>query len=245
MKRVTTWLALAGACALLPQSLNAANALFADQFLFPGQMLTQGCFFRLFMQGDGNLVTYGNGPVWASNTAWYGAYARMLPNGNFAIYNWDEQIVWQTNTIAPSYNPSCTEPVWSNNGGMCPMPPPPIFPAVRQYDNGNLVVSYGYGTQWASGVDEPWTTASCEGIRTSTTTVNFNTQRNGTPYASWATWDRRWSQCANACVQDSNCGAFSFYPRGAISAGRCSLYSVDPSPVWTSLNGRVSGTVFR
>ena len=62
---------------------------------------TNKCY-KLVMQEDGNLVIYqikDQKALWASNTKSTGAaVARMQPDGNFVLYDWNNQAKWSTGT---------------------------------------------------------------------------------------------------------------------------------------------------
>ena len=80
---------------------NAAafTILAASQELQPGQGISSpNGFFRLNMQGDGNLVLYGQlGATWSTGTFGQSVRAVMQDDGNFVLYN-GGSTVWSTGT---------------------------------------------------------------------------------------------------------------------------------------------------
>jgi hypothetical protein len=87
-----------GAAAVITGIVHAATStsdnLIGGEYLFPGQrLIASACYYRLAMQPDGNLVTYGgSSPKWATNTANnVGGYALLGGDGNFLVRNWAER----------------------------------------------------------------------------------------------------------------------------------------------------------
>jgi surface antigen len=86
--------------------INAAflgkNSLYANEIIWSGQyILSENALYLLVMQGDGNLVLYGNGmqAVWASGTAGSGAnHIVMQSDGNLVIYTPNNRAVWASGT---------------------------------------------------------------------------------------------------------------------------------------------------
>lgn len=78
----------------------------ADNHLLPGQMLKPGEFLQdghhlLIMQRDCNLVLYNlNLPRWSSRSSDQGSgcYATLQSDGNFAVYDDGNNVIWSTNT---------------------------------------------------------------------------------------------------------------------------------------------------
>lgn len=82
--------------------LKGSSALSADETLWAGQyILSNNVLYALVMQGDGNLVLYGNGmqPLWSSGTAGSGANrVVMQSDGNLVLYTSDDKAVWNSRT---------------------------------------------------------------------------------------------------------------------------------------------------
>lgn len=55
--------------------------------------------FRLFMQGDGNLVLYGTKALWSSMTVGLNYYAETQGDGNFVVYSGSGQAKWNSSTF--------------------------------------------------------------------------------------------------------------------------------------------------
>lgn len=75
-----------------------SNQLIANQLLRPGQYIeSSNTRYVLIMQGDGNLVEYGNGfqPLWSTHTSGNpGAYAVFQGDGNLVIYSSTGRPLW-------------------------------------------------------------------------------------------------------------------------------------------------------
>jgi hypothetical protein len=87
-----------------PASVNVTqiDVLPSNQTLSAGQSLVSfNVRFRLAMQGDGNLVLYGNNmrPLWASNTSGTGANRVVMQgDGNLVVYTASNKAVWDSHT---------------------------------------------------------------------------------------------------------------------------------------------------
>ncbi len=110
------------------------DTLKTNQFIMPGQYLESvNTKYILIMQGDGNLVEYGDGQkvIWNSETGGYpGAFAVLQWDGNLVVYsaNW--------------------RPLWASGVKHG------VDRLVLQTD-GNLVNYQGYVPRWASGYSAP------------------------------------------------------------------------------------------
>jgi hypothetical protein len=211
-----------------------SGALYADEYLFPGQRLTQNCYYRLEMALSGELSTVDpNGTaLWSAGTMSRGGYAVLDRSGNFTIRSWSDQVIWQTGTWT-----TCSEPVWSNNGGICP-----VSAAVRQQDDANLVNYFPNGPVWASGVVTPLRGQSCAGVPEVKTRVLRNYDRPGGDFRTVTLSEARPSWCGFYCSQDSQCRAYTYVPPGVQGASAvCWLKSSVPAPVFR--NGMWSGEV--
>lgn len=110
------------------------DSLRTDQYIRPNQYIeSANTKYVLIMQGDGNLVQYGDGQrvIWNSKTGGH--------PGAFAVFQWDGNLV--------VYSAS-GRPLWASG--------------VRLYANsfvlqtdGNLVIYQGYTPRWASGYSAP------------------------------------------------------------------------------------------
>jgi hypothetical protein len=82
-------------------NINSTDHLSTGQVLSPGQFIVApDVLYVLLMQGDGNLVLYGNArPIWASNTSGSGGNRVVLQaDGNLVIYRANNTPVWASNT---------------------------------------------------------------------------------------------------------------------------------------------------
>ena len=81
---------------------GAADQLMSGETLLPGQRLTSsdGRFFFLFQETDGNIVIYGpSGPLWAgSTTAGRSTLIAMQHDGNVVLRGPANEVVWETGT---------------------------------------------------------------------------------------------------------------------------------------------------
>nr|WP_158713604.1 FG-GAP-like repeat-containing protein [Streptomyces sp. NRRL S-325] len=121
---------------------NGGRQIPAGTTLASGQALTSNTA-KLTMQADGNLVITSNAnqPLWTSGTSGNnGATARVLANGNIAVYSADgSTVLWSPSITADPAHPD-VEPGLTGNGH-----------ALLQ-DRGNLVVYNGKAQAvWASG----------------------------------------------------------------------------------------------
>jgi surface antigen len=86
----------------LASAAAGGNSLSAGQSLQAGQdLVSTGGQYKLVMQTDGNLVSYGNGCViWASNTGGTGSNNRLVmqTDGNLVIYTSGGKPVWASHT---------------------------------------------------------------------------------------------------------------------------------------------------
>ena len=92
------------------------------------------------MQGDSNLVLYGNGPLWSSGTSGQsGAILVMQDDGNLVIYGGGMRPLWSTGTqvsAPPPAEPPAPPP---------PPPPPPAPPAAPTVGCGTLATGAALG----------------------------------------------------------------------------------------------------
>jgi hypothetical protein len=198
---------------------STADNMVAGEYLFPPQrIVAAGCFYRLQMQGDGNLVTYGSQAKWSAGTVNTGGYVAMQGDGNLVIRNWADQPVWNTGTVG--------------------------FPNARlvQQSDGNLVIYNGGTALWWSGVSgeslgqEPclWDSKKTQVLK--------NTDRLGGDFKDVIPTQARASWCGFFCAQESQCKAYTFVPAGVKDANpHCFLKNTVPPP--TPHTGFVSGRV--
>lgn len=110
------------------------DTLKTNQYINPGQYIeSANTKYILIMQGDGNLVEYGDGQrvIWNSRTGGNpGAFAVFQWDGNLVVYSANWRPLWASGV---RYN--------ANN-------------FVLQTD-GNLVTYQGYAPRWASGYSAP------------------------------------------------------------------------------------------
>jgi hypothetical protein len=202
------------------------------QYLFPNQSLTNSCYFRLTMQGDGNLVTSASTPsnaVWASNTDHRGGYAVMQRDGNFVVYDWADRPQWYTST-------------YHRNA-------PHNF--VIQMDNGDLEVggkvsdrSDVFTSEWWSGYSsrEGALGQTCVSPEQKTVVTENVDCPGGSTYLMRPISVRRASWCGFFCANDPNCKAYAYtYPAPTGEAAACWLKSTIPAQ--TSLPGAVCGVI--
>lgn len=78
----------------------SSESLGPEMRLAPGQQIVSpNGAYNLVMQGDGNLVRYGAGTIWASGTDGHpGAFAVMQGDGNFVVYDANQNPLWWTGT---------------------------------------------------------------------------------------------------------------------------------------------------
>src|ERR1017187_2275340 len=118
--------------------------------------------YRLTMQGDGNLVLYGEGrPLWASNTAGHpGAFFAMQGDGNLVVYEGNRPI-WtsgtdrggnapyylylQDNGNATIYSPA-RRPLWATNTAVVGLQLGDMGPAVKLLQMDLSSLGYWVGT---------------------------------------------------------------------------------------------------
>ena len=115
------------------QFLNA-DTLRPDQYISPNQYIeSANTKYVLIMQGDGNLVEYGDGQrvIWNTKTGGNpGAFAVFQWDGNLVVYSANMRPLWASGSRLNSTN------------------------FVLQTD-GNLVTYQGYTPRWASGYSAP------------------------------------------------------------------------------------------
>jgi hypothetical protein len=194
-------------------------------FLFPGQQLVADqCYFNLVMQYDGNLVSYGDNGAWVN---WYsgtyaggpfspGGYATLQPDGNFVIYNWNDQAVWANNVVG---NWSGSRLVMQIDGN------------IVEYSSPLSFVLWNSGT--VRGPALP--TLGCRQSASKTHVVG-NVDRDGTPIgASFAVPHPSW--CGYYCAQDAHCVGYS------VARGQCTLRST-LGPL-RAAQGAVTGWIVR
>jgi hypothetical protein len=135
-----TLLLLASVSAFAKDTLNAGERLLANQYL---QSLNGS--YKLYLQGDGNLVlrNAASSALWASGTNGKGAVRlEMQGDGNLVLRTSAGQAVWATGTNGNGANratlqdsgnfvllTASNQSVWATNtGGATPPPPPPRPP---------------------------------------------------------------------------------------------------------------------
>jgi hypothetical protein len=202
------------------------SRLTTEQWLMPGQALTNGCYYRATMQTDGNLVLTKNAatrtPYWASGTAGSGAYGRMQSDGNFVIYNWADSPVWATGTQG---NPGAR---------------------LDTQTDGNLVVySSTNSPRWSSGTAGAILgSTNCYSSNFALTQVYFGWDARGGDYSSIILDQPRASWCAYFCSQDSRCKLFTYVPPG-IQNARAVCWLKDSTVTWAADSRMVSGAIVR
>jgi hypothetical protein len=141
------------------EAAGAKDTLSQGEQLSRGESLlsNNGCF-RLIMQGDGNLVVYGNTmkPIWNAGSNGPADKAIMQNDGNFVVYKPNMEPVWAAhpenrqgltnfrlivqddgNTVIYANNGSQVRPIWATNtGGInCDGSKPINFPITGEKDN--------------------------------------------------------------------------------------------------------------
>ena len=217
----------------LPAAAGSGE-MFGNEVLFAGQRVTNGCFYRLEMQVNGNLVTMGGGTqLWASNTAWVGAYARLHRGGALAVHDWGNRIVWQTHT----WRTDCSEEEIYWNKGICP-----ASPRLRQQNDGNLTLWWWTTLKWSSGVVQPFRAQSCAGVDELKTRVSPDMDRWGGDYHAIELSYPRDLWCGYYCSQDARCKSYTYVPPGA-KGPNAMCYLKDSKPNLTQAFGMVSGEI--
>ena len=148
------------------------------------------------MQDDGNLVTYTNAPyktdpIWASGTVGRGGYAVMQSDGNFVIYNWADQPVFDTNT--------------DGSGAT----------RIVQQSDGNLVVyrSDNVPVWYSDRAGEDIARAPCSAYFEKTRVMK-NTNFTGSTYKDLYLSQARPSWCGYYCAKETACKAYTYVPAG-------------------------------
>jgi hypothetical protein len=234
-----------------------SGRLDVGEYLFPGQRLTQSCYYSLRMNTTGELVAYsGNTPNWwAPNTMGVGGYATMRADGNFAVNNWSDAEVWSTHTVNQTYYAGgyCTGPVHCPPSGtaqcICDGTYVPISSYqtnnfVRQRDDGYVgVYSLGNSSSalWSPGYWSDWLGTTCTAPEQKTI-VKVNFDRPGNNYRMVPIAERRPSWCGYHCAGDPQCKAYAYtYPGPNGEPAMCWLKNTVTTPV--PLNGAVTGQV--
>jgi hypothetical protein len=195
-------------------STGAAHAGYASipsgYMLFPGQnMVAPGCYYRLSMQTDGNLVVYGgNTARWAANT-WGSsdAYASLQDDGNFVVYDGNGSARWSTGT-----------------GGRGRV-------YLYMQTDGNLVLrNSSAAVFWASRSNGPSDIGQTCAYTNEATYVESNLRQSfSNDYASFRFTPRRadqgFSVCGARCAQDEACSSWTYQPPSSGSTtARCFYY---------------------
>jgi len=249
--------------AVTPMALAGTGQLAANDYLFPGQFVSQGCYYSLFMQDDGNLVAHrpDGSVVWASNTVASGGYAVMQEDGNFVVYNWSDQ--WGGfDTATPNAQPGttvCDAYQWQHSSVSNPdlllytcvashwVPWPGAHNFLWMQNDGNLVVYFSKDATntamqyagWDSRTAGPYLTHSPCSPGDLKTHVDRGMNRQGSDYRQVSIPVQRPSWCGYHCSQDRSCKAYTYVPDGA--GGKCWLKNAVP-PLST-FAGAVSGVV--
>lgn len=196
----------------------------SEQWLMPGQTLTDSCFYRATMQYDGNFVLTDNGtqhPYWSTGTYNSGKYAKLQTDGNFVIYNWNDNPVWSTGT----YNNSLAH--------------------AQIQDDGNFVV-YNWNNQPIWATDTAYTerigSTNCEGSNITKTQVYKGYDAVGGDYSRIVMPASRASWCAYYCSQDSRCKMFTYVPPG-IQGSSPLCYLKDGAVTWGANSLMTSGVM--
>jgi hypothetical protein len=230
--RVCAWVVVAIA-AMAPLASAGTGELHANEILFAGQRVTSGCYYRLEMQANGNLVTMGGATqLWASNTAWVGAYATVR-DGFVSVHDWSGRVVW---SIGMSQT-GCGPEVAIFNGGVCP-----VSNHLQQQDDGNLVHIWEGQAQWSSGVAQQWRIQSCASTPELKTRVSSQYDFRGGDYqaiemsAPMPVW------CGYYCSQDARCKAYTYVPPG-VKGPNAMCYLKDGPFVTREAGGMYSGRI--
>ena len=153
-------LLLGSVSAFAKDSLNINEQLLANQYL-----QSNNGSYKLYMQGDGNLVlrNAASSAIWSSKTNGKGAVRlTMQSDGNLVLYTSASKAVWATGTNGKGANratlrddgnfvlyTASNQSVWSTNTGSGtppPPPPPPSGTAARVA----FVGDSGYGSNFQS-----------------------------------------------------------------------------------------------
>jgi hypothetical protein len=217
------------AAGLPAASYAGSGVLYEGQLLFPHQMITLGCYYRTYMQFDGNLVTYGDDgtAIWASNTDGIGAYAEFR-NSSLIVFNWAGEAVWSSNP--PVY---CPPP-----GIPCPTP------RLEADNRGRLRIIRNTNILWTSVEAQPYQTLDCANHPESKTNVINGYDRPGSDYTSFQLAEPRWAWCANECAADVNCRSYA-YVRPGVQAPNAVCWLKDGVPATVRNWDVISGRVFR
>lgn len=206
-------------------SFKEGSFLRKGEYLFPGQWITDGCFFRLEMQADGNLVTYA-GPASPENAIFVTdtqdggqpwlhmpcsftdscgpGFVRHVgvPPGKYAVLQTDGNFV-----VYDRFN----LPLWWTGTAFIG----PNLAFLTQQDDGNLVIYHTEGTQppWSLERSFPITTAGCSNPRAKKTVVAPDTWLIAPATLVLLPTADPW-RCGYECAGDSTCKAWVYTPPG-------------------------------
>ena len=205
-------------------SAITAQNLQEGDYLFQGQALVSSlCYFRLAMQGDGNLVVYGgpgdSNPIGDSDTdhpppGYVAAFAKLQGDGNFVVGSLGGNPLWSTHTQG---SPSTR---------------------LQMQNDGNLVLYSGSHSVWSTHTAQPQAAWNCAEVpRSEATRVVGNLDFPGNDLPGMPLRMRTGSPfwCGVECGKRSNCEAWTFVPRPAdystAGGAACWLKSAIPTGV--------------
>ena len=172
----------------------------ANEYLFPGQEIVQGCYHTVTFGTDGNLVVrhLGGTPVWTSGTANKGAaYVAMQGDGNLVIRNWAGSALWSSHTNGHSNSR-----------------------ASIQGDRNFVIYNAGGSAVWASNTvwhsDIGIVRQPCNWDMEKTLIKSGFDMPGGDigPGINMAAANAKKEMCASWCVNEPRCVAFTFVPAG-------------------------------
>ena len=210
----------------------AAGTMWASDYLFPGQSLVApGCYYRMDMQSDGNLVIYagagGSRPIWSiGSRPGAGSYAVMQSDGNFVVRNGQNRAVWAAGTdSALGYRASYV--AMQDDGN---------FVAYAYASDADIYPGYVLLATWSTRTAGQALGASPCLYRQEVTHIQGGIDRAGGDYAWYTSPD--YLSCARDCVYDSRCKAFTHRASDQI----CWLKGSVPNA--TSNGSLVSGNIY-
>ncbi|GAA4681077.1 GH25 family lysozyme [Frondihabitans cladoniiphilus] len=213
-------LALGGSVGLVSDGATSASTIATNARLNSGDTrVSPNGQYMLLMQGDGNLVVYGNGRAlwWSGTSGNGGAFLLLQGDGNVVIYNANSQAIWSTGTM--------------NSGAL---------PTLYLQSSGDFALSTSYGVPWRTNAPGTNSLSGANGLTSNTylhsqdgrTLLSMQGDGNLVLYING---QPRWTS-----YSAGNAGSFFRLQ----SDGQAVVYSADGRALWWSgTNGTGSGNV--
>jgi hypothetical protein len=224
--------------AFSPDAFAEGSLLMEGDYLFPGQRLTDGCYYHLDMQWDGNLVGYA-GPASPGNALWYtdtelgGCPQYHMPcdftdtcggvcvagNSNPGVY-----ATLQTDgnfVVYDEFNEAMwwTGTTWLSNTSAF----------IKEQIDGNLVIYYNGVAQWDVQHAGPHMAAACPNPQSTKTIVRRDSSMDAPGRLITLKTADSW-RCGYACaVESSTCVAWVYQPPG-VNGSQATCWLATSSP---------------